>query len=86
MTSLAAASLINAFVASVLALVALAIAQAWRNPFVNRGVWLAVLLKFVMPPLVLLPAFYTYVARTSLRLLVGESCYSHLPRRRRRDH
>lgn len=49
------AGLAHAAVASLLALAALAVCRAWRNPFVNRGVWLAVLLKFVVPPLVLLP-------------------------------
>jgi glycosyltransferase involved in cell wall biosynthesis len=35
------------------------------------------------PLLPLLPAFYSYCARTGLRLVLGESLYARLPRRRR---
>jgi glycosyltransferase involved in cell wall biosynthesis len=35
------------------------------------------------PPLVLLPAFYPYVARVLLRLALGESRYERIPRRQR---
>jgi hypothetical protein len=35
------------------------------------------------PLLPLLPAFYPFCARTGLRLILGESLYARLPRRRR---
>lgn len=35
------------------------------------------------PPLFLLPSFYMYLARTGLRLLLGEDRYANLPRRGR---
>ena len=47
--------LTNAAVASCLAIVALAASRLCRNPYVVRGLWLVVLLKFVMPPLITLP-------------------------------
>jgi beta-lactamase regulating signal transducer with metallopeptidase domain len=55
MQALLTTGVLNALAATVVAAGAFAIAAAWRNPFVNRGLWLAVLLKFVIPPLVLLP-------------------------------
>jgi beta-lactamase regulating signal transducer with metallopeptidase domain len=55
MQSLLTTGILNAIAATLVACGVLAIAAVWRNPFVNRGLWLAVLLKFVIPPLVLLP-------------------------------
>jgi beta-lactamase regulating signal transducer with metallopeptidase domain len=55
MQALLTTGVLNALAATVIAVGAFAIAAVWRNPFVNRGLWLAVLLKFVIPPLVLLP-------------------------------
>jgi uncharacterized repeat protein (TIGR01451 family) len=55
MQALLITGVLNALAATFVAGGALALAAAWRNPFVNRGLWLAVLLKFAIPPLVLLP-------------------------------
>jgi beta-lactamase regulating signal transducer with metallopeptidase domain len=55
MQALLTTGVLNAIAATLVACVVLAIAALWRNPFVNRGLWLAVLLKFAVPPLVLLP-------------------------------
>jgi hypothetical protein len=54
-TAALTAGAINAALATLLAAAVLAATWAWRNPFVARGMWLAVLLRFLAPPLVLLP-------------------------------
>ncbi len=59
------AGAINAALATALAAAVLAATWAWRNPFVARGLWLAVLLRFLAPPFVLLPVIQ--VAQTPTR-------------------
>lgn len=55
MDRLVIAGLTNAALAALLAAVAVAATRAWRNPYFGRIAWLAVLLKLVAPPLLLIP-------------------------------
>lgn len=55
MDRLVIAGLTNAALAALLAAVAVAATRAWRNPYFGRIAWLAVLLKLVTPPLLLIP-------------------------------
>lgn len=49
------AGLVNGGLAALLACVVFLATQAWRNPYFARIAWLAVLLKFVTPPLLFVP-------------------------------
>ncbi len=51
MSSLVVCGLINAAIASLLALGALLATWRWRNPYLIRAIWLVVLLRFVVPPI-----------------------------------
>jgi beta-lactamase regulating signal transducer with metallopeptidase domain len=55
MEAILAGGLTNALVATLLAAVCLGVTCLWRNPFVARVLWLAVLLKLITPPLLELP-------------------------------
>ncbi|WP_428307269.1 M56 family metallopeptidase [Lacipirellula sp.] len=55
MDGLISAGLLNAALATLLAGVALIVTVAWKNPYVARLAWLAVLLKLVTPPLLFIP-------------------------------
>lgn len=55
MDRLVIAGLTNAALAALLAAVAVAATRVWRNPYFGRIAWLAVLLKLVTPPLLLIP-------------------------------
>lgn len=45
------AAISNVIVASVLAILVLALARVWKNPHVAHMLWLLVLAKLVTPPL-----------------------------------
>lgn len=45
----------NAIVSAVLALIVLGLTFVVRNPFIVRGMWLVVLIKLIMPPLISVP-------------------------------
>ena len=71
------AGLVNGGLAALLACVAFLATQAWRNPYFARIAWLAVLLKFVTPPLLFVPLAAPWLqpsgeelAATSLELVV----------------
>lgn len=55
MTLILRIGLENAVLGTVLALVVFAVTRCWRNPQAAHVLWLLVLAKFVMPPLVTLP-------------------------------
>ncbi|BBO36486.1 M56 family metallopeptidase [Lacipirellula parvula] len=55
MDGLISAGLLNAALATLLAGVAIAVTAAWKNPYVARLAWLAVLLKLLTPPLLFVP-------------------------------
>lgn len=55
MDGLISAGLLNAAVATLLAGLALAVTAGWKNPYVARLAWLAVLLKLLTPPLLFVP-------------------------------
>ena len=49
------AGLVNGGLAALVACVALLMTKLWRNPYFARIAWLAVLLKFVTPPMLFIP-------------------------------
>ncbi|NQT12024.1 MAG: hypothetical protein HQ582_04715, partial [Planctomycetes bacterium] len=48
-------ALSNAVVASLLALVAIAVGRAGRRPALTHSLWLLVLLKLITPPIIPIP-------------------------------
>lgn len=63
MDAFVSAGLLNAGLATLLALGAAGATAIWRNPYVARIAWLAVLLKLVTPPLLFVPMEMSWVDR-----------------------
>lgn len=61
MDGFVSAGLLNAALATLLAIGAIAATAVWRNPYAVRLVWLAVLLKLVAPPLLFVPVEATWL-------------------------
>lgn len=61
MDGFVSAGLLNAGLATLLAIGAIAATAVWRNPYVVRLVWLGVLLKLVSPPLLFVPVEATWL-------------------------
>jgi len=51
MNTLVICGLINAVIASLLAIGAIFATWVWRNPYATRAIWLVVLLRFIVPPM-----------------------------------
>jgi len=55
MDALLRIGLANALLATLLALVVAAVSRVWRRPALSHGLWLLVLFKLLMPPLIAVP-------------------------------